>query len=92
MLTGAAQPATGAATLLAAPIRRPLLVLGNLSVALAVTCLQLVALIAAAVLRGIEFDADPDPRVIEFFRSLLADPDPERQAAARIALANTGLG
>ncbi len=45
--------------LLAAPIRRPLLVLGNLSVALAVTGLQLVALIAAAVLRGIEFDADP---------------------------------
>ena len=44
--------------------------------------------------RGVqfEFDADPDPRVTDFFRSLLADPDPERQAAARVALANTGLG
>ena len=43
--------------------------------------------------RGVnfEFDANPDPRVTEFFRSLLADPDPERQAAARIALANAGL-
>ncbi len=44
--------------LLAAPIRRPLLVLGNLSVAVAVTGVQLVALIVAAALRGIEFDAD----------------------------------
>ena len=43
--------------LLAAPIRRPLIVLANLSVALAVTGLQLAALIAAAVLRGIDFDA-----------------------------------
>jgi len=44
--------------LLAAPVRRPLLVLGNLSVAVAVTGVQLAALIAAAVARGIEFDAD----------------------------------
>jgi ABC-type multidrug transport system permease subunit len=44
--------------LLAAPIHRPLLVLGNLAVALAVTGLQLAALIVAAVLRGIDFDAD----------------------------------
>jgi ABC-2 type transport system permease protein len=41
--------------LLAAPIRRPLVVLGNLCVALAVTGLQVVVLIAAAVLRGIDF-------------------------------------
>jgi ABC-2 type transport system permease protein len=44
--------------LLAAPIRRPLLVLGNLTVALAVTGLQLAALVVAAVLRGINFDAN----------------------------------
>ena len=43
--------------LLAAPIRRPLLVLGNLAVALAITGLQLAALVVAAVLRGIDFDA-----------------------------------
>src|SRR6266568_6974082 len=41
--------------LLAAPIPRPLLVLGNLSVALAVTAFQVVALIAFAVARGIHF-------------------------------------
>lgn len=41
--------------LLAAPIHRPLLVLGNLTVALAVTALQLATLIVAAVLRGIDF-------------------------------------
>jgi ABC-2 type transport system permease protein len=43
--------------LLAAPIPRPLLVLGNLSVTLAVTALQLVALIVAAVARGVTLDA-----------------------------------
>src|ERR671937_749263 len=40
--------------LLAAPIPRPLLVLGNLLVALAVTALQVAALIGAALLRGID--------------------------------------
>ena len=34
---------------------------------------------------------DANPRVTEFFRALLADPDTERQAAARIALVNAGL-
>jgi ABC-2 type transport system permease protein len=43
--------------LLAAPIARPLLVFGNLVVALGVTALQLAALIAAALARGIDFDA-----------------------------------
>ena len=43
--------------LLAAPIHRPLVVLGNLAVALAVTGLQLAALIGAALLRGIDFQA-----------------------------------
>jgi ABC-2 type transport system permease protein len=43
--------------LLAAPIARPLLVFGNLAVALAVTALQLAALVAAALARGIDFDA-----------------------------------
>jgi ABC-2 type transport system permease protein len=43
--------------LLAAPVPRPLLVLGNLAVALSVTALQLTALIVAAVLRGIQFNA-----------------------------------
>jgi ABC-type multidrug transport system permease subunit len=43
--------------LLAAPIPRALLVLGNLAVALAVTGLQLAVLIAVAVARGIHFDA-----------------------------------
>src|SRR5919204_304334 len=43
--------------LLAAPIPRPLLVLGNLAVAFAVTAFQIAALIAAAVARGIQFDA-----------------------------------
>src|SRR5258708_20387250 len=41
--------------LLAAPIHRPLLVLGNLSVALTTTGLQLVALLAAAAIRGAIF-------------------------------------
>ena len=41
--------------LLAAPIPRPLLVIGNLSVALAVAGLQLAALFAAALLRGADF-------------------------------------
>jgi len=41
--------------LIAAPVRRPLLVLGNLAVALAVSGLQLGVLVAAAVLRGAEF-------------------------------------
>jgi ABC-type multidrug transport system permease subunit len=43
--------------LLAAPVPRPLLVLGNLAVALAITGLQVAVLIAAAAARGIEFDA-----------------------------------
>src|SRR2546429_2832859 len=43
--------------LLAAPIPRPLLVVANLIVALAIGALQVVVLIAAAVLRGISFDA-----------------------------------
>jgi ABC-2 type transport system permease protein len=43
--------------LLAAPIPRSLLVLGNLLVAFAVTALQVAVLIAAAVARGIEFHA-----------------------------------
>ena len=43
--------------LLAAPIRRALLVLGNLVVAFAVTALQVVVLIAAAIARGIDFNA-----------------------------------
>src|SRR5213083_1095563 len=43
--------------LLAAPIPRPLLVLGNLAVALAITGLQVAVLIAAAAARGIGFDA-----------------------------------
>jgi ABC-type polysaccharide/polyol phosphate export permease len=41
--------------LLAAPVPRPLLVLANLAVALAVTAFQVVALIAAALARGIDF-------------------------------------
>jgi ABC-type multidrug transport system permease subunit len=40
--------------LLAAPVERPVIVLANLVVALAVTALQVVVLIAAAVLRGAE--------------------------------------
>ncbi|HYX88599.1 MAG TPA: ABC transporter permease [Gaiellaceae bacterium] len=43
--------------LLAAPVPRPLLVLGNLTVALAVTAFQVLALIAFALARGIHFDA-----------------------------------
>jgi len=45
--------------LLAAPIPRGLLVLGNLVVALAITALQIGALLAFAVARGINFDATP---------------------------------
>src|SRR5439155_179949 len=41
--------------MLAAPIPRPLVVFGNLGVAFAITALQVVALIAAAVLRGADF-------------------------------------
>src|SRR5438105_14750880 len=43
--------------LLAAPIPRPLLVLGNLVVAFAITALQLGVLIGVAVARGIHFHA-----------------------------------
>jgi ABC-2 type transport system permease protein len=43
--------------LLAAPVPRALLVLGNLLVAFAVTALQLAVLIGVAVARGIHFDA-----------------------------------
>src|SRR5438034_5417439 len=43
--------------LLAAPIPRPLLVLGNLAVAFAITALQVAVLIAVAIARGIHFDA-----------------------------------
>jgi ABC-2 type transport system permease protein len=43
--------------LLAAPIPRALLVLGNLVVALAITALQVAVLLAAALARGIDFDA-----------------------------------
>src|ERR671924_2387203 len=43
--------------LLAAPIPRPLLVLGNLSVALAVTAFQVATLIVVALARGIHFHA-----------------------------------
>jgi len=43
--------------LLAAPVPRPTLVVGNLAVAFAVTAFQIAALIVAAVARGIHFDA-----------------------------------
>src|SRR2546426_5687610 len=43
--------------LLAAPVPRPLLVVGNLLVALAVTALQVATLIAVAIARGIHFHA-----------------------------------
>jgi len=43
--------------LLAAPIPRPLLVLGNLSVALSIAAFQLVALFVAALLRGASFQS-----------------------------------
>src|SRR6266487_7024742 len=43
--------------LLAAPIRRSLLVFSNLTVALAITALQVVVLIVAATLRGADFPA-----------------------------------
>jgi ABC-type polysaccharide/polyol phosphate export permease len=41
--------------LLAAPIHRPLLVIGNLAVALGITALQVSVLMVAAVLRGVDF-------------------------------------
>ena len=43
--------------LLAAPIPRPLLVLGNLAVAFAITALQVAVLIVAAIVRGIDISA-----------------------------------
>src|SRR3954452_8164788 len=43
--------------LLAAPVRRPLLVLANATVTLATTALQIAVLIRAAALRGIGFHA-----------------------------------
>src|SRR5207237_3509760 len=42
--------------LLAAPIPRPLLVLGNLAVAFAITALQVAVLIGVAIARGTHFD------------------------------------
>ena len=44
--------------LLAAPVPRSLLVLGNLAVALAVTAFQVIALLGFALARGIHFNAD----------------------------------
>src|SRR5215470_6928753 len=44
--------------LLAAPVPRSLLVLGNLTVALAVTAFQVLALLGFALARGIHFDAN----------------------------------
>ena len=49
----------GRRDLIAAPVRRPLLVLGNLAVALAVSGLQLAVLMGAAVLRGADFSGRP---------------------------------
>jgi ABC-2 type transport system permease protein len=43
--------------LLAAPVPRSLIVFGNLAVAVAISALQVVALIGAALLRGAQFDA-----------------------------------
>ena len=43
----------------AAPIPRPLVVFGNLAVAFAITGLQVVALVVAAVLRGAHFHTNP---------------------------------
>src|SRR5437868_5660911 len=43
--------------LLAAPVPRSVIVFGNLAVALAVSALQVMALVGAAVLRGAQFDA-----------------------------------
>src|SRR5256714_15561850 len=51
--------------LLAAPIPRPLLVLGNLVVALGATALQVGVLIAAATARGIDFNASAS-RIVWF--------------------------
>src|SRR5207248_4642845 len=45
--------------LLAAPVPRALMVVGNLAVAIAVSALQVVALIVAARLRGAGFSFDP---------------------------------
>ena len=45
--------------LLAAPVPRPLLVLGNMSVALGVAAFQLTALFVAALLRGASFQNSP---------------------------------
>src|SRR2546429_6186393 len=45
--------------MLAAPIPRPLMVFGNLAVAFAITGLQVVALVAAALLRGAHFQTNP---------------------------------
>ena len=39
---------------------------------------------------GTILDDDTDPRAVEFLRSLLVDPDPERRAAAEIAFAEAG--
>jgi ABC-2 type transport system permease protein len=45
--------------LLAAPVPRSLIVFGNLAVAFAISALQVVVLIGAALLRGAQFDARP---------------------------------
>jgi ABC-2 type transport system permease protein len=45
--------------LLAAPIHRALVVVGNLAVAMAISGLQLAVLISASALRGAEFDTSP---------------------------------
>ncbi len=46
--------------LLAAPVPRGLLVIGNLAVALGTTALQVLVLMGAALLRGIQFDASAE--------------------------------
>jgi hypothetical protein len=54
-------PSPAGELMLAAPIPPVLVVLGNLAVAFAITALQVVALVAAAVLRGADFQTNaPD--------------------------------
>ncbi len=57
--------------LLAAPVPRSLIVFGNLAVAVAISALQVVALVGAALLRGAQFDARPTGIVLFAAAALL---------------------
>jgi hypothetical protein len=92
-------PSPAGELMLAAPIPPVLVVLGNLAVAFAITALQVVALVAAAVLRGADFQTNaPDALwfvagtgllAIGMYRDILGMQDATLMAGLRLAVVVT---